>query len=84
MRGEDQKTMGGQSKVIDFNSRKPKAFISQLDLAEERLLTDQVLEALAKLREKRSEIRRLLEAGATVEPGLRRAKILTRRPLVIR
>jgi hypothetical protein len=71
--------------VIDFGAHSRKSlFILQEDLAEERLLKQRAVEAVARLEQKRLEIRVLLEAGAQVEPGLRRGRLRTYRALVIR
>jgi hypothetical protein len=56
--------------------------IMQRDLVELELLRQEAAEAAEALRAKRDFIRRELEAGATIEPGLRRAEIKTRKALI--
>jgi hypothetical protein len=72
--------------VIDFGTLHSghALVIRQEDLAEEIFLKQRAVEAVKKLEQKRLEIRWLLEAGAAVEPGLRRGELRIRRALVIR
>lgn len=65
-------------------SDKKRFTITQRDLAEERMLSQQAHEILSSLRYKRWLIRQALEAGAAIEPGLRTVEIKQRRDLVIR
>jgi hypothetical protein len=58
--------------------------ITQEDLAEERMLSQQARAAMDAHSSKRRMIRQALESGARLEPGLRSARIETRRMLVIR
>jgi hypothetical protein len=58
--------------------------ITQQDLAEEQMLKLRLEEASGEFLRKRQLIRAALDAGATIEPGLRRAEVKTRRMLVIR
>lgn len=71
-------------KVLSFDDAKLPALISQDDLAEEQWLHKQATEAVERWRRKREAIRAALEAGAAVEPGMRTARIESRRTLVLR
>ena len=66
------------AKVISFgNANTPKYGITQRDLAEERFFTIEAAKALKQLETKRERIRRAIENGAIIEPGLRSADLVT-------
>lgn len=67
-----------RDKVLRFKGvgERTRCTVTQRDLAEERLLTHEAAAALQSLERKRRSIRRLLESGATIEPGLRSAKLM--------
>lgn len=73
------------SKLVRFPKRsvdiKP---IKQIDLAEERHLARQFREVRSEWSKKRHEIRIALERGWPIEPGIRTARIVKRRTLVVR
>lgn len=71
-------------KLLSFADAKQPALISQDDLAEEHWLHKQATEAIGRWRRKREDIRSKLETGAAVEPGMRTARIESRRTLVLR
>jgi hypothetical protein len=57
--------------------------ITQEDLAEEELLRQAAAGATKALKRKRLEIRSAIEAGADVEPGIRFARLTSRKVLTI-
>jgi len=63
---------------------RPVLQVTQLDLAEERLLRKKLDEAASAYQAKRLAIRRAIERGCPIEPGLRSATILRRKAMVIR
>ena len=74
-----------ERKVIQFPSEGgPANTLRQLDLAEERLLTRQFIEAREALQRNRQMIRAAVEQGFQLEPGTRAARISTRRMLIVR
>jgi hypothetical protein len=75
-----------KSKVVMFPASNSgiTLTITQADLIEERMLALKAQEASAELREKRRAIRRALDSGAPIEPGLRTVTLRTHRSMVIR
>lgn len=63
-----------------FNTGPEKHLITQSDLVEEAVLKAAAEEALELWKHKRDWIRRLLEDGAPIEPGARRAELKKTRP----
>jgi hypothetical protein len=61
--------MKSASTVIPFRTSIKPPTISQIDLVEERLLSEQLDETIRRLQQKRDEIRAALEAGATILGG---------------
>lgn len=81
------RTQSGKSKVVVMcrtSNPENSLKITQRDLAEERLLKLQAAEAFRAWQEKRVAIRRALESGAQLEPGLRTAELRSLRRMVIR
>jgi len=82
-------SQGNGSKVIQISSESSNSSsaviaLKQIDLAEERLLARLAREAIKEHKEKRASIRKALESGVELEPGIRTAVIVTKRVLVVR
>jgi hypothetical protein len=58
--------------------------ISQTDLAEFELLRQRAVDAVAALDAKRRAIRKAIESGRHIEPGLRSARIERVKRLIVR
>jgi hypothetical protein len=61
-----------------------KLTITQEDLAEVEILRQEAKAAVASWRQKRREVRLLIENGARVEPGIRFATLTNTKVLVVR
>ena len=69
-------------KVIPIREEATAPAVTQRDIVELDWLTKQASEAIKLRNDKRSEIRKLLEAGVVVEHGLRTARIRTVKQMV--
>jgi hypothetical protein len=69
-------------KVIPIREAAPAPVVSQRDVIELDWLTKNAKEAIKLRNDKRAEIRKLLEAGAVVEDGLRTARLRTVKQMV--
>ncbi len=70
----------GDGKLIVLNGvhflPRFKTMVSQADLVEERQLQREWAEKARRLQHKRDEIRRALELGVPVEPGILKARLV--------
>lgn len=72
-------SISGRRKSIKTNlGIKPKAVISQQQLAEERLLAHNAAQAARLLERRRKELKKAISNGATVEPGDYTAEMVKR------